>query len=1003
VTIRRVTVFFALLIFAAFAASGQIIDWTGATSYSQPMPNSPTGCILPSGVSSSTTTCISGSSNYSQQFQVLGGPGGTITWSTNGALPAGLGINSSTGLFSGTPLSAGPYSFTVTASYSGGTSYTSQTTYSIYVPTANATVTVTPFTLPAFTAGTPITPVQLTAAGGGGSYTWAFAAGSQQDALVLSTTGILSGTPASGGSFPVTIVATDSFNNQGSYSTSFVVGGASSFLITTTSLPSGNTNASYSTTLFESGGPSSGITWTILSGNLPPGLQITSNNTTATISGTPTTAGPYSFVVQASNGTVSTPQQTLSITIGTAFVITTTSLPNATAGANYSQTLYESGGPGNGVVWSVVSGNLPPGMSIITNTGSTGTISGTPTTANTYNFTVQASYTSNGTTFTAPQALSLVVGNGLAITTTSLPNANNGTAYSQTLTQTGGPNSGVSWTITAGGLPSGLTISSNANGTATISGTPTLPNTYTFTVQASYVSGSTTISATQALSILVLNTLALPNPSSVSGTVGQTVTLQFTATGGTTPYRYTLLSGTLPAGVTLNASTGAVSGIPTQIGTSTFVIQVTDNTGITATATGSITVTTKLTMANPPTTTAGINQNISLQFAASGGITPYTFLLQSGVLPPGLVLNQQTGQVTGIATQVGTYTFTVLATDSSSPAQTATATGTITISTPLTMATPATVSGIVGQNASVQFTAAGGTPPYTYAFSAGTLPTGLTLNPQTGLLSGQATQAGTFVFLIQATDSANLQITAQGTVNVVLASISSVTITPSGALNAATQVPVTVTLPAPIGQQITGSLVVQFIRPFDGQASREVQFTNGAQFVNFTVPANTTQVPLPAGFALITGTATGTGQIGVTFRDSLGNNITSPNVQAAVFSIAGTAPVISSFKISLPVNGIYTATVTGYSSTLSMTTGAFTFTPTTGTNLASSTISVPLANAFAAWYNTSQSNQYGGQFSLTVPFAFTVSGGTSTNPIDAASVTLTNSAGTSAAKSANPQ
>jgi hypothetical protein len=86
-----------------------------------------------------------------------------------------------------------------------------------------------------------------------------------------------------------------------------------------------------------------------------------------------------------------------------------------------------------------------------------------------------------------------------------------------------------------------------------------------------------------------------------------------------------------------------------------------------------------------------------------------------------------------------------------------------------------------------------------------------------------------------------------------------------------------------------------------------------------------------------------------------------------------------------------------------MTTGAFTFTPTTGTNLASSTISVPLANAFAAWYNTSQSNQYGGQFSLTVPFAFTVSGGTSTNPIDAASVTLTNSAGTSAAKSANPQ
>jgi hypothetical protein len=180
-------------------------------------------------------------------------------------------------------------------------------------------------------------------------------------------------------------------------------------------------------------------------------------------------------------------------------------------------------------------------------------------------------------------------------------------------------------------------------------------------------------------------------------------------------------------------------------------------------------------------------------------------------------------------------------------------------------------------------------------------------------------------------------------------------------------------------------------------------FSNSFQTVNFTVPANTTTVPLPAGFALLTGTATGAGELGVTFRDSLGNNITSPSIAPVIFSVAGTAPVITSFKISLPVNGVYTATVNGYSSTLSMTNGVFTFTPTSGTNLASSTITVPLANAFANWYGTSQSNQYGGQFSLTVPFAFTVSGGTSTNPIAAATVTLTNSVGSTTSKSANPQ
>ena len=738
--------------------------------------------------------------------------------------------------------------------------------------------------------------------------------------------------------------------------------------------------------------------------------------TRALISGSPNVGGQYSVSFQAvfSGGTTVSQanQNPSSYTIlvpGGTLSVAQNNLPvNAVAGTAVNAggtTWYTATASGGNYFyhWSINGpGSNPDGLVIDQNTG---IISGIPLTSGVFPVIIVAT-DSLGATNSFQASLSVAAQSGFVISTTSLPNGSTAVAYSQLLTQSGGPSTGVNWTLLAGSLPPGLTLATNANSTATISGTPTSAGTYNFSVQASYTpSGGSTITANQALSIVVTLSvnLALPNPSPVSGIIGQTVSMQFSAAGGTQPYRYGLQSGVLPVGLSLISTSGTISGLATQIGTSTFVVQVTDANNLTATATGTITILSKLTMVNPPTATATLNQNVVLQFSASGGTPVYTYSLQTGVLPPGTVLNQQTGQISGVATQVGTYTFTVLANDSSVPTQSATATGTITISTPITMANPANGSGVVGQTVSVQFTAAGGTGPYTYLFQAGTLPSGTTLDPVSGLVTGTVTQAGTFVFVIQAKDSAGATTTAQGTVNVVLANISSVTITPSGPLSPATQVPVSVSIGAAINQQVTGTLQVVYQRAFDGQGSREVQFTNGVQFINFTIPAGQTRVPLPANFALITGTATGAGQISVGFRDSLGNNITAASVQPVIFSIAGTAPVISSFKISQPVNGIYTATVSGYSSTLSMTNAVFTFTPTSGINLASSTITVSLSAAFANWYGTSQSNQYGGQFSLTVPFAFNVANGVSTNPIAAATVSLTNSVGSTASASANPQ
>ena len=774
------------------------------------------------------------------------------------------------------------------------------------------------------------------------------------------------------------------------------------------------TSSTINIPLTVSSAPSGTPVYSVATGNLPAGVNLSSGGL---LTGSPTTGGLYTVTFKAvyPSQTVTSQSYVINVPGGT-FSVSQTPLPtNAVAGTAVNAggttwytatatggTPFTSGGS-TYYNWSINGpGSNPDGLTIGTQTG---IISGIPTTASGSPFTVIILATDSlGATATFSTTLTVAAASGFFISTTSLPNGSTAIPYSQLLTQSGGPSNGVTWSLTSGTLPPGLTLATNSNSTATISGTPTSSGTYNFNVQASYTSGST-FTANQALSIVVTlsATLALPNPSPVSGILGQALSMQFSATGGTQPYNYRLQSGTIPVGLSLNSTSGTLSGTPTQIGTSTFVVQVTDANNLTATATGTITILTKLTMVNPPTATASLNQNVSVQFTASGGTPTYTYSLQTGVLPPGTVLNQQTGQISGVATQVGVYTFTVLVNDSSVPTQAATATGTISIATPITMANPANGSGIVGQSLSVQFTATGGTGPYTYLFQAGTLPSGTTLDPVTGLVTGTLTQAGPFVFVIQAKDSTGSTTTAQGTVNVVLANISNVTITPSGPLALAKQIPITVSIGAPINQQVTGSLQVVYQRAFDGQGSREVVFTNGVQFINFTIPAGQTRVPLPANFALITGTATGAGQISVSFRDSLGNNITAASVQPVIFSIAGTAPVISSFKISQPINGIYTATVSGYSSTLSMTTGVFTFTATSGTNLASSTVTVPLSTAFANWYGTSQSNQYGGQFSLTVPFAFSVANGVSTNPIAAATVALTNSVGTTTSASANPQ
>ena len=177
--------------------------------------------------------------------------------------------------------------------------------------------------------------------------------------------------------------------------------------------------------------------------------------------------------------------------------------------------------------------------------------------------------------------------------------------------------------------------------------------------------------------------LAVSTTSLSAGTVGTVYSASVQASGGTTPYTWSLSSGTLPAGLTLS-SAGAISGTPTAAGTASFTVQVKDGANATATKSLSIVV------AAAASVTLSINGSISIAASngvpysstdqATGGTLPYSWSVTSGQLPTGLSLTSTTGNIAGTPTTNGQYTFTLQVTDSSTTKQAASTSYTISVS-----------------------------------------------------------------------------------------------------------------------------------------------------------------------------------------------------------------------------------------------------------------------------------------------------------------------------------
>ena len=451
------------------------------------------------------------------------------------------------------------------------------------------------------------------------------------------------------------------------------------FTITPTSLPVGGGMFSVGQAIpLQQLGPNPQLdevfTWAVSNGTLPPGLTL--DPAAATITGTPTQAGAFNFTIlsQEFRTTFAAFQAyTVYVSLGPALSLTPNTHPQGAVGVAYTGSPFLAAGGVPNDTWGLQNGTNADGLTI--NAG-TGQLTGTPTAGGVFPMVVvvtDASGAAVNATFTL---------NVLGVSTTTLPGVTMGSAYSQTLAAVGGTGT-LNWSLKGSNFPpAGLTL----NSLGQITGTPTASGTFPFVVQVT--DSATQLSATQALSITVAPAATITPHTLPSGTVNVPYTSTTLTVPGVAISNWAVTAGTLPAGLTLNASTGVISGTPTAAGSSTFTISATP-AAVTASLPPVVQSFTIVISAAPPTVTITLpstgvaatqsTATVTLSGAYSSDISgtmTLTFVPMSGI--PQNSYDAKFGTGTGTTAQ---FTIPAGSTSASVPVIIGTVAGTITITT----------------------------------------------------------------------------------------------------------------------------------------------------------------------------------------------------------------------------------------------------------------------------------------------------------------------------------
>ncbi len=794
--------------------------------------------------------------NYSATLTATGGTAPYLFSVFSGTLPPTLTLGTN-GNLSGVPTTAGNYQVTFRVQDALGA-------------TANSTITMTVsatgfrITTPFLSSGQLNQPYSANVAADGGTtpYVFFLLSGQLPPGINLAFNGLLSGTPTSAGNYAFTIRALDSASNAAEANFALSIN-SSGINLSSNTLTAAQLNQAYSNLITATGGTGP-YTFLAIGGGLPLGITL---NSGGLLSGTPTASGTYNFALRVQDSTTAFSVFNLSLLVtGSTLAITTPSLPSATVGVSYASTIVATGGTPP-YAFTLNGGSLPSGLTLSTS----GLISGIPTVSGTLAFTVRVT-DSQATSATANFNLQVTGSSTLTITNSSLPAGQINQPYSAVVSVIGGilP---YTYSIIGGGLPPGLNLFSNGG----ISGTPTVGGNYTFIMRVTDGFGSAT---QQSLTIQVnssgfgIATLTIPD-----GQLGQFYTTSLSASGGTAPYTWSVASGSLPIGLTLSTN-GVLSGLPTTGGGFEVVIRVTDTTSLVAQKTFNLVIGSSvlsiLTTSLPP---AYLGYPYSAQLQVGGGAAPYLFTIINGALPAGLTMTT-IGQITGTPTALtfNTITFQVLdATNTTSTKALNLSVGTST----LQFASLTIPTASVGQLYNTALVLTGGTSPYTFNVSSGTLPLGMILSP-TGVLSGTTSQSGVFNFTVRVQDSASAVVFQSFALTVVTNSMQITTTSlPSGRVNQAYlqtiqtsggTLPIRIEVVSTINSGFLPSgLVLSITGVLSGtpQATGSFTFTVRATDVqNLTAQANYTLVILAAG-PVITTTALPAGTAGTPYTQNI--------------------------------------------------------------------------------------------------------------------------------------